>query len=165
MEIICPPNSWSKTHSTMMESNSIPTQQVSVLEVKSRGKRKTGQLTDLPARIAELATSCQTCKHTSSSEQSAQTSAATSNHMLMPHRRRAQKLFKVTQLSTSKIHALVYPSQIFMPAMNAHPPEGKTQRTILQLCLGGEKQARYEPHLHCLRPFSYPLLAGAPLEN
>lgn len=92
MEIICPPNSWSKTHSTMMESNSIPAQQVSVLEVKSRKKntrvkRKTGQLTDLPARIAALATSCQTYKHTSSSEQSAQTSLATSNHTVMPHRR------------------------------------------------------------------------------
>lgn len=59
MEIICPPNSWSKTHSTVMESNSIPAQQVSIHEVNAKkpyklGKRKTGHLTDLPAQIAEI---------------------------------------------------------------------------------------------------------------
>jgi len=53
LEIICPPNSWSKTHSTVMESNSIPAQQVSIHEVNAKkknthklGKRKTGHLTD-----------------------------------------------------------------------------------------------------------------------
>lgn len=39
MEIICPPNSWSKTHSTVMESNSIPAQQVSIHEVNAEREK------------------------------------------------------------------------------------------------------------------------------
>lgn len=41
MEIIYPPNSWSKTHSTVMESNSIPAQQVSIHEVNAEKKTHT----------------------------------------------------------------------------------------------------------------------------
>jgi len=41
LEIICPPNSWSKTHSTVMESNSIPAQQVSIHEVNAKKKKHT----------------------------------------------------------------------------------------------------------------------------
>lgn len=54
MEIMCPPNSWSKTHSTVMESNSIPEPQVNIHEVNAKkptssekGKRVTLQICPL----------------------------------------------------------------------------------------------------------------------
>lgn len=114
MEIICPPNSWSKTHSTVMESNSIPAQQVNIHEVNVKkkqklGKRKTGHFTDLPARIAEITNG----KHTSSQEDIDNT-----GHI--------KPRIKVSKLYPCLQNTAVYQSQIYMPVMNSYPLRGET---------------------------------------